>query len=210
MLWIEQLQSVPWSQAFWVIFGGYCLGCLVTGYYVVRAWNGQDLRDLGSGNVGAKNAGRALGWPGFAVTLVGDFSKGAFAIWVTTHFTGDERLIAMALLAVVVGHIWPAQLRFRGGKGVSTTLGALLVWDFHLAIAFALLFAGAFALFRRSVLPGLFAFACLPLVSAYLGGDSNSVISLSILAGLILVAHRKNIPEELSHLAERPPHRSKT
>ncbi len=207
MLWIQQLHSANWSLAGWICLSAYFLGCFTTGYYLVRVRTGQDPRHLGSGSVGAKNVGRVLGWSGFLVTLLGDFGKGAFAIWAARHFTTDQRLVSLAMLAVVAGHVWPAQLRFHGGKGVATSLGALLVYDYHLALAFAILFAGAFAMLRRTVLPGLFGFVCLPLVSSYLTEptkDPSQVVGISILAALVLVAHRKNLMDEISHLVEQP------
>ena len=203
MQWIEELRSTNWSQAGLIVLGAYILGCFTTGYYLVKMRSGQDIRVLGSGSVGARNVGRVLGSPGFLVTLIGDLAKGAFAVWAAAHFTKDDRLIALAMLAVVVGHVWPAQLRFRGGKGVATSLGALLVYDYHLAVAFVILFASFFAVLRRTVLPGLFAFTCLPLVSMYLGHDPSKIIGISFLAALVLITHRKNFLDEIPRLAER-------
>ena len=202
MPWIEQLQSANWSQAGWIALGAYILGCFATGYYLVRFCRGEDIRDSGSGNVGAKNVGRALGWMGFLATVLGDVAKGALAVWAARHFTGDDRLVVLAILAVVAGHVWPAQLRFRGGKGMATSLGALFIYDYRLAVGFVILFAGAFCLLRKTVLPGLFAFACLPLVSMYLAPDPARAVELSILAGLVLIAHRKNLVEEILNLIE--------
>jgi glycerol-3-phosphate acyltransferase PlsY len=209
MPWLEQLQQADWGQAGCLALGAYFLGCFTTGFYLVRRRTGQDLRELGSGNVGARNAGRVLGWQGFLLTLAGDFLKGALAVWVARRFTGDYLQVAVALLAVVAGHLWPAQLRFHGGKGVATSLGALLVYDFHLAAAFAVLFAAAVVIMRRTVLAGLFAFACLPLVCFCLAeeaekSDPAKVIALSILALLILAAHRRNLADEFSQFLERP------
>jgi len=79
----------------------------------------------------------------------------------------------------------------------------LLVYDYHLIVAFLILFAGMFGLVRKTVLPGLFAFICLPLVSYYLRRDSADAVELSILAGLILISHRKNLMEEILHYVER-------
>lgn len=203
MPWIEQLRSADWSQVGSISLAAYVLGCFTTGYYLVRARTGQDLRQLGSGSVGARNVGRRLGWQGFALTVLGDFGKGALAVWAARHFTTDDRLIALALLAVVAGHVWPAQLHFRGGKGMATSVGALLVYDWQLALAFALLFAGTFAMLRKTVLPGLFALACLPLLSAYLARGPVEVVGVTALAGLVLIAHRKNLMTEFSSLLER-------
>ena len=119
MPWIEQLQSVNWIEAAGVFLAAYALGCFTTGYYLVRLRLGQDIHDSGSGSVGARNVGRLLGWRGFLLTVLGDFGKGALAVWAARHFTMDDRLVLLAMLAVVAGHVWPMQLRFRGGKGMA-------------------------------------------------------------------------------------------
>ena len=205
MAWIDQAQPTNWNQASVIAVCAYVLGCLTTGYYYVRLRTDQDIRDIGSGSVGARNVGRVLGWPAFWVTLAGDFAKGVVAVWVARHFTTDYRLVALALIAVVVGHVWPAQLRFHGGKGIATSLGGLLLYDYRLAFVFAVIFTGAFATLRKTVLPGLFAFACLPLASMYMywGPDRARVVAISLLAGLILWTHRKNLSDELSHFLEQ-------
>ena len=198
MPWMEQLRSARWGQGSCIALGAYLLGCLATGYYLVRWRLGQDVRDLGSGNIGARNVGRVLGVPGFVFTVAGDVAKGALAVWTVQYFTRDDTLTALAFVAVVVGHLWPVQLRFRGGKGVATSLGALAVFDLHLALAFVGLFAGTAVLARRTVLPGLFAFVCLPGVSFYMGEAPAKMVATSVLAGLILFAHRRNVMEEIS------------
>ncbi len=85
--WIEQIQSANWSLASWIALGAYVLGCFTTGYYLVRVCTGRDIRDEGSGSVGAKNVGRLLGWTGFIVTVFGDVAKGSFAVWAASHWT---------------------------------------------------------------------------------------------------------------------------
>jgi|SRR4051794_8790894 glycerol-3-phosphate acyltransferase PlsY len=202
MPWIEQIQSANWNQASCISIFSYLLGCFTTGYYLVRFARGQDVRELGSGNVGAKNVGRILGVPGFIFTLLGDFAKGAIAVGTVRHFIKDERFVALAFVAVVVGHIWPIQLRFRGGKGIATSLGALVVYDYHLAIAFIVLFLLAFGFIRKTVLPGLIAFSCLPLVGMYQAENHVRVTTLSTLAVVVLLTHRKNLMEEFLHLLE--------
>jgi glycerol-3-phosphate acyltransferase PlsY len=99
--------------------------------------------------------------------------------------------------------VWPLQLGFRGGKGIATSLGALLIYDYRLAAAFALLFGVAGGALRKTVLPGLLAFACLPLAGMYLGNEPAKVVGISVLAGLVLIAHRKNLIEEVSRLIPR-------
>jgi acyl phosphate:glycerol-3-phosphate acyltransferase len=202
MPWIEQLRSADWARAGCIGLAAYALGCFTTGYYLVRWRMGQDVREVGSGSVGARNVGRLLGWRGFLATVLGDFEKGALAVWAARQFTADDRLVVLAMLAVVAGHLWPVQLRFRGGKGMAAALGALLIYDCRLALPFALLFAGAFAILRKTVVPGLFALACLPLVSGWLGRGASEVTGCLMLAGLVLFAHRKNLAAEVSQLLE--------
>jgi len=202
--------AVNWMLAGLVVLGTYILGCFATGYYLTRVRLGRDVREMGSGSVGARNVGRALGWPGFVLTVSGDFSKGVVAVLAAQRFTGDDRLAALGMVGVVLGHVWPAQLRFRGGKGVATSMGALLAFDYHLAGIYVLLFAAAFAVQRRTVLPGLFAFACMPLVSFYLDRSPVRAFGLSLLAVVVLVAHRRNITDELAHWLERRPVHPKT
>ena len=203
MTWVDYLRSANWNQASGIGFCAYLLGCFATGYYLVRARLGEDIRHLGSGNVGARNVGRILGKSGFLLTLLSDFAKGGLAIWVARHFTTDQRIVAMAMVAVVAGHIWPVQLRFHGGKGMATTLGALLVFDSKLALLFCALFLGAFVLQWRTVLPALFALICLPLGALFLGQDRIQVVLITIMSGLVLLAHRRNITDEISELIER-------
>lgn len=202
-MWFETLHSANWSRASGISSCAYLLGCFSTGYYLVRAKLGEDIRDLGSGNIGARNVGRVLGKTGFVLTLLCDFGKGALAVWGARHFTSDERIVAMAMIAVVAGHIWPMQLHFRGGKGMASLLGALLVFDPRLALTFAVLFLCLFALLRRTVLPGLFSLACLPLVEMLQGDDHAQIVFISVLAAIVLAAHRKNLSEEFSQLARR-------
>ncbi len=203
MAWMEQVRSDNWSQASCVALAAYLLGCFTTGYYLVRLRLGQDLRDLGSGSVGARNVGRLLGWQGFLLTALGDFGKGALAVWATRHFTTDERLVLVAMVTVVVGHVWPVQLVFRGGKGMATSLGALVIYDYELALVLALLFVAAFAALRKTVLPGLFALACLPFMSWYLAHSPAEAVGTSALAGVVLLAHRRNLATELSQFLDR-------
>lgn len=205
MPWIEQLRSANWCAGSSIALGAYLIGCFTTGYYLVRGRTGQDVRELGSGSVGARNVGRVLGRVGFVTTLLGDFAKGAAAVWAAAHFMNDAGLAALAMVAVVVGHVWPAQLGFRGGKGIATSLGALLVYDYHLAAVFGILFGIAAGVLRKTVLPGLLAFACLPLASLYLGEEPAQVVGISVLAGVVLVAHRKNLVEEAARMMQGHP-----
>ena len=180
-------------MTFLVCFCAYLLGCVATGYYLVQIVAHRDIRAGGSGNVGARNVGRLLGAWGFTTVLLCDFGKGALAVWLARRFTGNEELSLLALLAVTAGHIWPAQLKFRGGKGVSTSLGALLVFDWRIALTFAAVAGLTALLLRKITLGGLTAFAALPLMALAWREDPATVSGLLVLAVLVLWAHRKNL-----------------
>jgi glycerol-3-phosphate acyltransferase PlsY len=206
MSWLEPLHGPPtnWGEAFLVALACYLAGCVAGGYYLVRLRTGKDMRMLGSGSVGARNVSTVLGAPGFLATLCWDIAKGCLAVWAVRSFCNDERLVALAVLAVVVGHIWPVQLRFQGGKGVATSLGALFIYDWSLVVAFGLIFLLPFALMRKTVLPGLITFACLPLASLFLKHDPLKVCTVSCLVALVLIAHRRNLLRELEALGHHP------
>jgi acyl phosphate:glycerol-3-phosphate acyltransferase len=203
MAWMEQVQATNGGQAALCAAGAYVLGCFATGYYLVRARAGRDIREIESGSIGARNVSCVLGKTGFFLTVLGDVAKGILAVWAVQRFTGNDLLAALAMLAVVVGHIWPAQLFFRGGKGVATSLGALVVYDYQLVIAFIVIFAGGLALTRRTILPGLFAYICLPFASYWLDHDGLKVGVVTLLGLMVLFAHRNNIVEEIPALAAR-------
>ena len=200
---MEQLRSADCYRAGCIGLAAYALGCFTTGYYLVRWRTGQDIREVGSGSVGARNVGRVLGRQGFVATMLADFVKGALAVWAARHFTTDDRLLALAMLGVVAGHLWPVQLRFRGGKGMATSVRALLIYDYRLVVAFVLFFGGGLAVLRKTVIPGLFALACLPFTGLFLGRGVTEVIGCSILSGLVLLAHRRNLVAEISLLLGR-------
>jgi glycerol-3-phosphate acyltransferase PlsY len=203
MAWAEQLQTVGVLPALGCLLGAYALGCFTTGYYFVRARTGRDIRALHSGSSGARNVSRVLGKTGFVVTMLGDCAKGALAVWVARHFTGSNLLAAAAMLAVVVGHIWPVTLHGHGGKGVITSLGALGIYDFHLALAFAACFLPGLVLLRKMTLPGLAAYLCLPVVGFWLHRDPVEATMLLALAAMVIFAHRQNILDEFPALAAR-------
>lgn len=217
MPWFEQVQPAHWAAVGTSALASYLVGCLTAGYYLVRFQTGQDIRTLGSGSVGARNVGRLLGWSGFALTLVCDCAKGALVVWAIQRVNHQELATTVGMIFAVVGHIWPVQLRFQGGKGVATSLGALCLYDTSLAVSFALIFAVAFLLLRRTLMPAMVAFACLPVLavcqtSASPGSeyDPIKVGGLLVLAGLVWMAHRKNIVTEIWRVLEsqrlRSPH----
>ena len=197
------MQSVSALDTLGCILVAYALGCFATGYYMVRARTGLDIREFESGSSGARNVSRVLGKTGFALTFLGDFAKGALAVWAVRHFSGSNSLTALAMVCVVAGHIWPISLHFRGGKGAATSLGALLVYDPHLALAFFVCFLPGLVLLRKLTVPGLAAYVCLPVASYWLHRNPVETFFLSAVSVSIIFAHRQNIIREFPMLATR-------
>lgn len=183
-----------------VIVAGYILGCFAPGYYLVRWRQKKDIRGGGSGSTGATNVGRELGPTGFAVTFVLDCAKGALVGWMVMYFKLGPWVGVLCGLAVVAGHIWPAQLRFRGGKGVATLLGVLIVADYRIILAMAGLFVIAFTCLRRFTLSGLAAIAATPPALAVVSQPPERALGVLLLILPVLYAHRQNIREDIGSL----------
>src|SRR5437868_2719106 len=105
MSWVQHhlTSASTWNQRFIFLFIGYALGCFTSGYYLVRLIAHKDIRHEGSGSVGARNVSRILGAPGFFAVTFFDVTKGILAVWLAWHFTANEQLAALAMLAVTVG-----------------------------------------------------------------------------------------------------------
>ena len=191
--------AVSGRELTWIITS-YFLGCFTAGYYWTRWRTGQDIRGLGSGNVGARNVGRLLGAWGFLITFLLDFAKGVLAVACATYFRlGPEALVA-TLVAVAAGHNWPVQLHFRGGKGIAVSLGALLAYDPFIVLCLVAVFLPVLAILRTFTLSGMLAFAVAPLVGFLCGLEKEGVAAMSFLAVLALITHRRNIRKEVARL----------
>lgn len=187
------------------VSAAYALGCINTGYYLVRWKTGADLRQSGSGNAGAKNTGRVLGSWGFAASFLGDTLKGALAVWGAQQAGFAPPVQSLVMLAVIAGHIWPVQLDWRGGKGLSTSFGALLFLDPVLAGVLFALCVLLLAFTRRSTLGALGAYALSPLVATLLGRGPAALATMLVFAGLVLFAHRNNLRAEFARGPATPP-----
>jgi glycerol-3-phosphate acyltransferase PlsY len=179
---------------------GYAVGCVCSGYYLVRLMSGEDIRRLGSGTAGATNVGRLLGPIGFAATFLLDCIKGVAVGWGTAHYGLGAAEASTAILAVVSGHVWPVQLGFRGGKGIATSLGAFAAYDARIVVVIAALFALWFILLRAVVTSGLLAYGLAPLPLIPLGFSPLRLLTVAAVAGVVLIAHRTDIRIALDRL----------
>lgn len=174
----------------------YLLGSIPFGYLLVRIFRGHDIRRSGSGNIGATNVARSSPLFGL-LTLFLDAGKGFAAVALARAFyPGRSSLAFLAGLFAVLGHIFPVWLKFRGGKGVATGLGAFLVVA-PKAIAMVIgIFAVILLVFRRVSLGSIVAVALLPVMAWLLDGYKNDPAALGLmgLASLLVIAkHAGNI-----------------
>ena len=177
------------------VAAAYALGCIQTGYYLVRARTGRDLRREGSGSTGARNVGRLLGRTGFVLTLAGDLLKGAVALGLAAWLGASLWGAAVALVAVAAGHVWPVQLGFSGGRGVAVGLGALLVYDPRLLLALGAVTLVAWLATRRFQVAGLAGFAALPVAAASLRAGAPGLVGAAGLCIIVLFAHRGQLAQ---------------
>lgn len=182
-----------------VVLMGYGLGCVPTGYLLVRAWTGKDLRKVGSGSTGARNAGRVLGRKGFLLTLLGDAGKGAFAMAIANGLHVAPIATAATLVATTAGHVWPLPLRFSGGRGVAVAIGALVLYEPRLlAVPAAAALIGAI-IGRRYQAGGLVGFAAMPFVAWLLGLPIETLTGIVGMCFVVLFAHRTRIGRSARH-----------
>ena len=173
---------------------GYLLGSIPFGLILTRLAGTDDIRNVGSGNIGATNVLRT-GRKGLAVaTLVGDMLKGTAAVLLVNWSTGSEvpeyGLVAGA--GAVFGHVYPVWLKFKGGKGVATFLGVLLAIAWQGALVFGAFWLAVAALTRYSSLASLVACAAVPAYFWLTGAPREALVFL-LLAILTFVMHRANI-----------------
>jgi glycerol-3-phosphate acyltransferase PlsY len=180
-----------WPYLLAALVGGYLLGSIPFGLVLTRLAGLGDVRQIGSGNIGATNVLRT-GHKGLAAaTLLLDAGKGAAAVLLAKLWGPDMALVAA--FGAVVGHLFPVWLGFKGGKGVATTLGALLALSPLLGAASCLAWLLVAVVFRYSSLAALVAVAAAPVVAWFLLADLQMVQLTGALALLVWLRHHENI-----------------
>lgn len=188
-------------STFFLIAESYLLGSIPFGYLLVRIFRGEDVRQSGSGNIGATNVSRKSPMLG-AVTLILDAAKGFLAVQLAASYSHDRTRLMMAVAALfaVAGHMFPIWLGFRGGKGVATALGAFLRFS-PLAVLIAIVIFLVVAVISRRISLGSIVTATLFPSTIWLLHVSNDPAILAIIgvvALLIIGKHHKNIRRLLS------------
>jgi glycerol-3-phosphate acyltransferase PlsY len=187
----------------YVLAFGYLCGSIPFGLILTRLAGTQDLRAIGSGNIGATNVLRT-GHKGLAAaTLVGDALKGTAAVLLVYLYYGPEfwpfadELASTAALGAFLGHLFPVWLKLKGGKGVATYIGLLIAMAWPAALAFCLIWLVVAAFSRFSSLAALTASAITPLVLWGLGEMSQAML-FTLLTLLLWIKHRGNIARLLA------------
>lgn len=180
---------------FWFNMGvglllGYALGSIPFGLLLTRVAGGVDIRSIGSGNIGATNVLRT-GRKGLAaLTLLLDLLKGFFAVWLAARYLPGEEIFAAA--GAFFGHLFPAWLQFKGGKGVATYAGIMFGLFWQGGSVYAAAWIGVLLISRLSSLAGLVAAVCAP-VAAAIFGHYELVALLTTCTLLVFWKHRTNI-----------------
>ena len=182
--------EIVWLPPVAALVIGYLLGSIPFGVLLTRAAGAGDLRQIGSGNIGATNVLRT-GRKGLAAaTLLLDLFKGAAAVWIVAAIW--PAMAALAAAGAFAGHCYPVWLGFRGGKGVATLMGLCLALHWPVAIVYAVVWLGLLALLRISSVGGMAAAVSAPVAAAVFG--QFSIVPLLIaLALIVLWKHRANL-----------------
>jgi glycerol-3-phosphate acyltransferase PlsY len=184
----------------------YLLGSIPFGYILVRAFRGQDVRQTGSGNIGATNVSRTSPRLG-ALTLILDALKGLTAVVLTRMlFPGHDTLLGAAALFAMMGHMFPVWLGFRGGKGVATGLGSFVLITPKTILVMIGIFVVVFLAFRYVSLASILTVALFPVLAWILEPDRapSQVLPFIAAAALLIIAkHYENIRRLLAGTESR-------
>lgn len=171
----------------------YLLGSISFGLLLARLYGNHDLRQSGSGNIGATNVARTMGKTVGILTLLGDAAKGLLAVWLARRWGHSEWVFGAAALLAVVGHMFPLYHGLRGGKGVATALGCfvlILPWPLITATVMWLI---AVAIWRYVSMGSILAAIAVPLAAALFDYPSPFIYTAVLIALLVLYKHRSNI-----------------
>ncbi len=178
----------------WPFYAGlvlaYLLGSIPFGMVLTWMAGLGDIRKIGSGNIGATNVLRTGNKRLALAVLLADGGKGALAVLIAWQFGPDMAVFAAA--GAVLGHCFPVWLRFRGGKGVATTLGVLLALDFAVGLLACVMWGVAAYLFRISSLAALLAMASAPIAAHFLSFSQIRDVTV-LIAVLVILRHWTNI-----------------
>jgi acyl phosphate:glycerol-3-phosphate acyltransferase len=176
-----------------LIIGSYLLGNLLTASLISTFYYKQEIRAKGSGNPGARNAGQLYGKKVFVATFLGDSLKGVIVVLAARFFGYDQLTELLLLLSVVAGHVYPILFKFRGGKGVSTFIGGLLIFSPLIFAIFVSVFAVLYLFLKNFTAAGISAIVSLPIILRLYSYHTQFILLACLLSGIILVAHHEDL-----------------
>jgi len=185
-------------MAFLLLIFAYLLGSVPTGVILARAFSDVDPRTQGSKNIGATNIYRTAGKKLGIITLLGDILKGLIPVVIARATLDSHFWIGAVALAAFLGHLYPIYLKFKGGKGIATGLGAFLALAPLAAILSFLVFAAVVYKSRYISLGSLTATAAFPILLALLHSPAIYIPFAVIIGALIFYRHRENIQRLLA------------
>lgn len=175
----------------------YIIGSIPTGYLIVKAKTGKDIRTIGSGSTGATNVKRVLGKKWFFTVMILDAIKGALPVFLAQNFvhTGDSIGLApvVAAVAVIIGHSKPIFLNFKGGKSVASGVGTIIALNWIAGIAIAVIWGIITYITRYVSVGSIIALLLSPFIMYFLGAPSAYICYCAIGALYIVYLHRENI-----------------
>ena len=194
------------GKIIFIFVESYLLGSIPFGYLLYRLRQGGDVRATGSGNIGATNVLRGAGMAAGAATLLLDAGKGYLAVVIAAHLSGGTpEWMSLAAVIAIAGHIFPAFLRFRGGKGVATGFGAFLGLAPLPVLWCTAIFVLIGASSRYISLASIAAMAAFPLVLLAYGPPSADLVAALVGSALIISRHRSNIHRLLTRSERQMP-----
>jgi glycerol-3-phosphate acyltransferase PlsY len=177
---------------FLLVTGAFLMGSIPFGVLIARV-RGVDLKKVGSGNIGTTNVLRAMGKVPAVLTLAGDVLKGAIPVLAAKYLLDDLSMEGIVGLSAILGHNFSLFLRFRGGKGVATSIGMLLVYSPYPAAATILIWLAVIFVTRYSSLGAIVSFGALPLSVYVLDNTKEKLIMSVVIAALLMIRHADNI-----------------
>jgi acyl phosphate:glycerol-3-phosphate acyltransferase len=175
----------------------YLIGSLMAGYFVVMFLGKKDIRVEGSGNVGARNAGRVHGRVSFVLTFLGDALKGSVVILIGEYFKLSPEFILGGLGFAIIGHVKPITLKFKGGMGISTFIGGMLAFEPLTALVIIFGFLILYPFLKSFTFAGLGSFVLIPISFYYFDIQPLVLLITGLLVMIIIFIHREDILDRL-------------
>lgn len=171
----------------------YFVGTISGSYIIGNLFLNKDIRNYGSGNAGTTNAMRVLGKKAGVLTFLIDFLKGALVTLIIRRIFGDE-FVPLAILGAVIGHDFPFYMKFKGGKGVATTLGALALFNFPLTLICYVVWVLGTVLTKMVSVGSILFFVSIIIVYSFMSNlVMSNILIIDIIALIGIIRHKDNI-----------------